>query len=94
MTNVRGRGLMCAFDLPSSAFRDTVLERCFEECVIILGSGRTAVRFRTPLIITKDEIDQGIRTMARVIEQVESEHNPVQRSHLHEVLEHPLREEP
>jgi L-lysine 6-transaminase len=63
ITNVRGRGLMCAFDLPTKAHRDTVLEHCFEEGVIILGCGESSVRFRSPLTITPNEIDEGIERL-------------------------------
>ena len=63
ITNVRGRGLMCAFDLPTKTHRDTVLEHCFEEGVIILGCGESSIRFRSPLTITASEIDEGINRL-------------------------------
>lgn len=63
VTNVRGKGLMCAFDLPTKAHRDAVLEACFENGVIILGCGDAAIRFRSPLTITPKEIDEGIEKM-------------------------------
>ncbi len=90
---VRGRGLMCAFDLPDGAFRDAVLERCFANGLIILGCGRRSVRFRSPLVITREEIDRGIELIGEAIAGVERDHRPVPRSPLHETLEHPLREE-
>ena len=92
VTNVRGRGLMCAFDLPDGRFRDAVLERCFQNGLIILGCGRQSVRFRSPLIITKDQIDRGVEMIGSAIGSVEKEHKPVKPSPLHETLEHPLRE--
>src|SRR5690606_1394181 len=65
VTNVRGRGLMCAFDLPNKFFRDRVLERCYEEGVIILGCGRSSVRFRSPLVVTEDELARGVEMLDR-----------------------------
>ncbi|MEM1127264.1 MAG: L-lysine 6-transaminase [Bacteroidota bacterium] len=71
VTNVRGRGLFCAFDLPSAHVRAHVLERCFEEGTIILGCGTHSIRFRPPLTITQDELDTGLETLFRVIHEVE-----------------------
>lgn len=65
--NVRGRGLMCAFDLPSRAFRDRVRERAFARGLIVLGCGEASIRFRPPLVISKPEIDEGLEILARCI---------------------------
>ena len=54
--NVRGRGLMCAFDLPTREFRDRVLQRCYDEGLVILGCGKGSIRFRSPLTVNTDEI--------------------------------------
>ncbi|MEX0747815.1 MAG: L-lysine 6-transaminase, partial [Rhodothermales bacterium] len=67
ISNVRGRGLMCAFDLPDGTIRDAVIERCFEMGLIILGSGRMSVRFRSPLIITTEEIDRGVDLIGEAV---------------------------
>ena len=76
MTNVRGLGLMCAFDLPSKPFRDAVLKRCYDAGVIILGCGTQAIRFRSPLTITADEIDGGLDVLAEAVGAVTREHGP------------------
>ncbi|WP_210374901.1 L-lysine 6-transaminase [Rhodothermus bifroesti] len=70
MSNVRGRGLMCAFDLPTTAFRDAVRQQSLEEGVIVLGCGERSIRFRPPLIITEEEIDEGLRRLRRALERV------------------------
>jgi L-lysine 6-transaminase len=54
--DVRGRGLMCAFSLPTIAQRDTVIRRLWEHRVIMLASGPTSVRFRPALTVTRHEI--------------------------------------
>lgn len=69
VSGARGRGLMCAFDLPSGAFRDSVLNRCMEEGVIVLGCGANSVRFRPPLTITVEEVDKGLDVLSRAVEQ-------------------------
>ena len=60
VSNARGRGLFCAFDLPDGDTRDTVVNNIMEEGAIILGSGVNTIRFRPHLNITTDEIDLGI----------------------------------
>jgi L-lysine 6-transaminase len=70
ITGVRGLGLMCAFDLPSPAARDRFVKKCYEERLIILGCGTHAVRFRSPLTITPDEIDNGMDIIRRVLEDL------------------------
>lgn len=57
ISNVRGKGLMCAFNLPSTERRDEVKERCFNNGLLVLKSGRRAIRFRPPLNFSEDEVD-------------------------------------
>lgn len=74
VTGVRGRGLMCAFDLPTGDYRDRVKEETYEEGAIILGCGERSIRFRTPLAITEDEVDEGIACIRRALERVAESH--------------------
>jgi L-lysine 6-transaminase len=74
VSNARGRGLMCAFDLPSTKYRDAVREATFEEGAIILGCGDRSIRFRSPLTITEEEIDEGVACIRRALETVATEH--------------------
>ena len=68
VTNARGRGLMCAVDLPSTEIRDRILERCYEEGLLILGCGVESIRFRSPLTVTTAEIDAGLDILTSCIE--------------------------
>lgn len=52
----RGRGLMCAFDLPTSAQRDQLREVLYNDGLIILACGERSIRFRPHLNVTKEEI--------------------------------------
>jgi len=70
VTRPRGRGLMCAFDLPSTEYRNAVREKTFEEGAIVLGCGERSIRFRSPLTITKNEIDEGIDCIRRALEEL------------------------
>ncbi|UCE17446.1 MAG: L-lysine 6-transaminase [Gemmatimonadota bacterium] len=60
VSNARGRGLMCAFNLPSSEIRDEFRKIAFREGLAILGCGERTIRFRPPLNIAQDELDQGL----------------------------------
>jgi L-lysine 6-transaminase len=74
VTNTRGRGLMCAFDLPSTEYRNAVRDATFEEGAIILGCGDRSIRFRSPLTISENEIDDGIACIRRALQHVGNEH--------------------
>jgi len=54
--DVRGRGLMCAFSLPTAAQRDELIRRLWDRRVIMLASGPTSVRFRPALTVSREEI--------------------------------------
>ncbi|MEC7730625.1 MAG: L-lysine 6-transaminase [Candidatus Neomarinimicrobiota bacterium] len=60
VSNARGRGLFCAFDLPDGDVRDSVVNNIMDEGAVILGSGVRSIRFRPHLNICRNEIDQGI----------------------------------
>ena len=63
VSNVRGRGLMAAFDLPSSEVRDAALKAFMANDVMVLSSGHRSARFRPPLNLSMDEAAEGIRRM-------------------------------
>ncbi len=60
ISNVRGRGLMCAFDLPSPELRNRLRTLGYDEGVILLGCGAASIRFRPALNLTVEEADEGI----------------------------------
>jgi L-lysine 6-transaminase len=59
----RGRGLMCAFSLPTTADRDEVIRRLWQRAVIALPSGDDGVRFRPALTVSRTEIDAAISAL-------------------------------
>jgi L-lysine 6-transaminase len=68
MSDVRGRGLMCAFTLPTPELRDTVVTRLREEeHVLVLGCGTSSLRVRPSLTVAIDEVDRGIAALDRVL---------------------------
>lgn len=65
--NVRGRGLMCAFDAASPEVRDDILRRLREEeHVLCLPCGSRSIRFRPALSVTADDLDSATAALGRV----------------------------
>ncbi|KAB7760773.1 L-lysine 6-transaminase [Mycolicibacterium mucogenicum] len=63
----RGRGLMCAFSMPSAAQRDEVIKRLWQRHVILLASGTDSVRFRPALTVSRTEIDEAVQAVRDVL---------------------------
>ncbi|AYL96998.1 L-lysine 6-transaminase [Mucilaginibacter celer] len=60
VSNVRGRGLLSAFDFPDKNVRDNFIKKGFDNNIMYLGCGDRSVRFRPALIIEKSHIDTGL----------------------------------
>jgi L-lysine 6-transaminase len=67
VSNARGRGLMCAIDLPGGALRDDVITRLREMQVLVLPCGERTIRFRPALNITTDELQAGVQALDNVL---------------------------
>jgi L-lysine 6-transaminase len=67
VSNVRGRGLMCAIDLPDRELRDRVITMLREAQVLVLPCGVRSIRFRPALNVTTDELRVGVRTLDDVL---------------------------
>jgi len=61
--NARGRGLMCAFDLPTPEERNEFNKILFSNGLIVLGCGASTIRFRPPLNINREEIEKAIEIL-------------------------------
>ena len=70
VSNVRGRGLMAAFDLPSGEARDQALKRFMAHDVMVLASGHRSARFRPALNLSMDEAAEGIRRMEKALKEM------------------------
>ena len=60
MSNARGLGLMCAFDLPTPEKRDELKNKLYKNGLIVIGCGANTIRFRPPLIISEEEVDEAL----------------------------------
>jgi L-lysine 6-transaminase len=68
ITQVRGRGLMCAFDMPSREIRDDTVARLErEEHVLVLKCGERSIRLRPPLSVTNDTVTAALLAISRVV---------------------------
>jgi L-lysine 6-transaminase len=67
LDSVRGRGLMVAFDLPTTDERNAVLRRLHEDHVLILGSGERGIRLRPALTIAEGELAHAVDAITRAV---------------------------
>jgi L-lysine 6-transaminase len=67
ITNVRGRGLFVAFDLPDPGARAAALARLHAERVLVLGGGERSIRLRPALTIGEDELDLAVTAITTAV---------------------------
>ncbi len=76
--DVRGRGLMIGVDIVkdkttkeyAAADRDLVIEKAFEQGILLLGCGPSTIRICPPLVVTKQEADVALEVLEECIRQV------------------------
>jgi L-lysine 6-transaminase len=69
ISNSRGRGLFCAFDLSDTACRDAFLTRLIKKSLLALKCGPRTIRFRPPLNVSEKEIIQAMSIIEDVLEE-------------------------
>ncbi|RWY51113.1 L-lysine 6-transaminase [Mucilaginibacter gilvus] len=67
VTNVRGKGLLTAFDFPDAASRGAFIDKGLENNIMYLGCGDRTIRFRPALIIEKEHIDEGLYNIEKIL---------------------------
>ena len=70
VTDARGRGLMCAFDLPDTEARNGVVKAAYADGAIMLGCGPRTIRFRPALTVSEADLDEGLAILERSLERV------------------------
>jgi 4-aminobutyrate aminotransferase len=76
--DVRGLGLMIGIELvkdrktkePAKREATQVLKSCFKKGLMILSCGESVVRIMPPLVITKEELDQGLEILSDVLKSI------------------------
>ena len=71
ISNVRGQGLLCAFDLPDSETRNRFVAECLKSEMLVFGCGPQSIRLRPHLIISDEEIAFGIDVMNTVLKEMD-----------------------
>ena len=67
ISNARGLGLMCAFDLPTPEKRDEFQKKLYAKDLIVVTCGATTIRFRPPLIISSEEIGEALEILDKTL---------------------------
>ncbi len=73
--DVRGLGLMMAMEMvkdgerhtPDPALRDEIVQTAFENGLLLLGCGESAVRFCPPLCISAEQVETALQILGRVL---------------------------
>ncbi len=68
VSDVRGKGLMIALDLPSPERRDDVVAAALEHGLLTLACGHRTVRLLPPLDLTEREAGLGVDLLAEAVE--------------------------
>lgn len=63
ISNVRGQGLMCAFDMPSKALCDKLTDLAYDNQLLIIGCGNQSIRLRPLLDVKRQDIDSLINIL-------------------------------
>ena len=67
--NARGRGLMCAFDLPTAKVRNDVVLEMIKKGVVVLAAGKKSVRLIPPYIVTEKEVDKAVKVIEEAVKK-------------------------
>src|ERR1700753_3261534 len=67
ISNVRGKGLLTAFDFPDKKTREIFIKEGMNRNVMFLGCGNQTIRFRPALIMDKDHIDEGLAVLEKIL---------------------------
>jgi L-lysine 6-transaminase len=65
ISNVRGKGCMVAFEMPDEKARDALRRKCWKNGLAVLASWPKSIRFRPPLTINEEEIDEAIEKLEK-----------------------------
>ena len=67
ISNVRGKGLMIAYDLPDQEKRDSMLDTMFDNGLLTMKSGDRSIRFRGMLDTPEEAIDKALEIVAQSV---------------------------
>ncbi|PKL76280.1 MAG: L-lysine 6-transaminase [Candidatus Melainabacteria bacterium HGW-Melainabacteria-1] len=70
ISNVRGRGLMLAFDCPDAEFRKRLCDAMYDQQMIGLVCGEKSMRFRPGLAMTREDAAKGLEILDSCLKKV------------------------
>lgn len=60
VTNPRGRGMFAAMDMANDHLRAKLRQKAYDKHLVLIGSGERTIRFRPPLNLTMEELEEGM----------------------------------
>lgn len=67
VTEVRGLGMMIGLEFDTKSRRDRKIKDLFKNGLLTLGAGQKSLRIIPPLIIEKEQIEQGLNIIHQVL---------------------------
>jgi len=71
ISNVRGRGLMLALDMPDGDQRNALRQSCWDAGLATLACGTRTLRFRPALIFSESDVESALRILRKVVAETE-----------------------
>ncbi|GAB6136998.1 4-aminobutyrate--2-oxoglutarate transaminase [Halanaerobaculum tunisiense] len=78
--DVRGKGFMLGIELvqdretkePAAEERNKIIEECYQQGLIVVGAGiyNNVIRFLAPLVISEEELEEGLNILEKAIAEV------------------------
>ncbi len=66
ITDIRGLGLMIGIEFDSAKRRNKMMNELFKRNLLTLPAGKKSIRLIPPLVITKEQVEQGLTIMNEV----------------------------
>ncbi|MDD3804454.1 MAG: L-lysine 6-transaminase [bacterium] len=70
ISNVRGKGLLIAFDLENTSLRDKMFDRLFKNNLFSIKCGDKSIRFRPPLNLSVEDADKGVKILEKSLSEI------------------------
>jgi 4-aminobutyrate aminotransferase len=67
LVGVRGLGLMIGIEFDTKQSRDAKLMQAFKKGLLLLPAGQKAMRVIPPLVVTEEEVHEGLELMSKVL---------------------------
>jgi L-lysine 6-transaminase len=71
--NVRGKGLMCAYDFHSAEMRNRAVQKFHSKHILVLPCGDVSIRFRPALNILEKDLEKGLDFTREVLGELRKE---------------------